>query len=74
MKPADPRAHLLEFLAGIPGPRAGNNLRELDSLGLLQVVVYLENTYGIDLAAAGIEPDDLRSVESVLALIERRGG
>lgn len=71
MIPADPRAHLLEFL-GYPEPGAGADpLERLDSLGLLKLVVYLEETYGISLVELGVEPDDLRSVEGVLSIVRR---
>ena len=43
----------------------------LASLALLQVVAYLERTYGIRLSELDVEPDDLRSVAGILALIER---
>jgi acyl carrier protein len=67
-------AHLTEFLSALaPGrgaPPEGGRL-DLDSLALLQVVTYLEQTYGIRLAEWDVEPDDLRSVTGILALIER---
>ena len=73
MKPADPRAHLMEFLGSLPSlrGRAGEELAVLSSLELLQVVSYLEKTYGVNLAKMRIEPDDLRSVEGLLAIVAR---
>ncbi len=72
MRPPDPRAHLLHYLAAMPGTRGGVvPLSELDSLGLLQVVLYLETIYGIRLAGHGVEPQDLRTVDGLLSLIER---
>ncbi len=71
MIPDDPRAHLLDFLGSlqlVPGP---DPLAQLDSLGLLKLVMYLEETYGTNLAALGVEPDDLRSVEGVLSIVRR---
>ena len=70
MIPDDPRAHLLEFLGSLQaaGPDA---LGQLDSLGLLRLVVYLEDTYGINLADRQVEPDDLRSLEGVLSIVQR---
>lgn len=67
-------AHLTEFLASIaPGcnlqPEHGEIA--LESLAILQVVAYLEKNYGIRLANEDVEPDDLRSVAGILALIER---
>jgi acyl carrier protein len=43
----------------------------VDSLAVLQIVVHLEETYGIDFSARGVEPEELRSVGSILDLIER---
>jgi len=67
---------LIEFLRSIaPGGDLhlqGGRL-ELESLAILQVVAYLETHYGIRLAELDVEPDDLRSVAGILALIERCG-
>ena len=38
----------------------------------MQIVVHLEETYGIDFAEHGLDPQELRSVGSILDLIERR--
>lgn len=74
MTVAQHRERLFEFLSSIaPGrdfERDGDAL-ELDSLALLQVVTYLEQQYGIHLAEHHVEPDDLRSVDGLLSLIER---
>ncbi len=43
----------------------------IDSLALLQIVAYLEETYRIDFSARGVEPEELRSMRSILDLIER---
>ena len=43
----------------------------IDSLAVLQIVVYLEETYGIDFSERGVEPEELRSVGSILDLIAR---
>lgn len=42
----------------------------IDSLAIVQIVVYLENTYGIDFAAGGFDPDRLSTMSSILDLIE----
>jgi len=42
----------------------------IDSLALVQIVVYLENTYGIDFSAHGFEPERLASVASILDFVE----
>jgi len=43
----------------------------IDSLALLQIVTYLEQTYGVDFSERGIDPEDLRSVHSIIELIAR---
>jgi acyl carrier protein len=43
----------------------------IDSLALLQIVTYLEQAYCIDFRERGIDPGDLRSVNSILELIAR---
>ena len=43
----------------------------IDSLALLQIVTYLEQTYYMDFREMGIDPADLRSVDSILNLIVR---
>ena len=70
MSLADQREDLLKFIASLqPGHNGGR--REMDSLTLLQVVVYLEEKFGLSLAELGVGPDDLRSIEGVMALIEK---
>jgi hypothetical protein len=73
MIPDDPRAHLLDFLASLQPkrPAGPDALTELDSLDLLKVVMYLEETYGINLADHQVEPDDLRSLEGLLSIVQR---
>ncbi len=75
------RHDILRFLTTIQRPdRALAGLEDgeglvasglIDSLSLLQIVVYLEDTYGIDFTTRGIEPEELRSMGSILDLIER---
>ena len=43
----------------------------IDSLALLQIVTYLEHVHGVDFSERGIDPGDLRSVNSILDLIAR---
>lgn len=43
----------------------------VDSLAILQIVVYLENTYGINFSANGFDPEQLGSIGNVLDVIER---
>jgi len=42
----------------------------IDSLGLLRVIVWLEDTFQIPLDDAEIAPDSFRSVEAIHAVIE----
>jgi acyl carrier protein len=74
------RQHLEQFLRTIQKPgRPLESLGEsdglvssglIDSLALVQIVLYLEETYGIDFAARGFDPDRLASMASILDLIE----
>ena len=43
----------------------------IDSLAMLQIVLYLESTYGIDFSTIGVDPERLRSMGSILDLIEQ---
>lgn len=42
----------------------------IDSLALVQIVFYLENTYGIDFSTYGFDPERLASMTSILDFIE----
>jgi len=75
------RLELIEFLSTIQRPDYSltaideeSGLVEsglIDSLALLQIVTYLEQTYGVDFNERGIDPEDLRSVNSILEFIAR---
>lgn len=41
----------------------------VDSLAIMQIVVYLEEQYGIDFAARGFDPDRLATMGSIVDLI-----
>jgi acyl carrier protein len=43
----------------------------IDSLALLQIITYLEQTYGIDFSEKGIDPGELRSVNAILEFVAR---
>jgi acyl carrier protein len=43
----------------------------IDSLAVLEIVSYLETTYGLDFAEAGIDPGDLTTIAGILELVER---
>lgn len=72
--------HLMQFLRGIQKP--GKNLDDLDpeagmvqsghidSLSIVQIVVYLETTYGIDFSSRGLDPERLASIAGILDFIE----
>ena len=45
----------------------------IDSLAMVQIVVYLENTYGIDFMAHGFEPERLASMTSILDFVDEAG-
>ncbi len=75
------RKHLVEFLKGIQ--KAGVSVEQLgdedglvasgliDSLAIMQIVVYLEETYGIDFSKRGIDPEELGTIGGILGIIER---
>ena len=43
----------------------------IDSLAIIQIINHVEGTYGVDFLAGGINPSELRSVGSILDIIER---
>jgi len=76
------RMGLINFLRGIQ--KAGlpiENLSDsdrlvasglIDSLAILQIVIYLEQTYGINFSSNGFDPEQLGSIGSILDLIEQK--
>ena len=46
----------------------------VDSLAIMQILVYLEEQYGIDFAANGFDPDRLATMGSIVELIEESRG
>ncbi len=42
----------------------------IDSLAILQIVTYLEVTYGLDFSSRGVSPEELGSIGGILNLIE----
>ena len=75
-------ANLIQFLRTIQRPDCPiddidehQHLTEtglIDSLAVLQIVLYLEQTYNIDFRENGVDPGELLSVSAILDLIERR--
>jgi len=54
---------------GLDDPLVASGL--LDSLAIMQIVVYLEESHGIDFAASGFDPERLATMGSIVALIEQ---
>lgn len=46
----------------------------IDSLALIEIVTHLEDEYGFDFRERGVDPDELRSVDAILDLIESAVG
>lgn len=75
------RQALLQFLhsiqkAGLPVESLQDTDRLvasglIDSLAILQIVSYLENTYGIDFSMRGVSPEELGSIGGILDVIEQ---
>lgn len=77
------KEHLLEFLRSIQQP--GQSVDELDpdqdlkqiglldSLAELELILYLENSYGIRFDDTGFNPNQVRTIGRILDLIESRG-
>ncbi len=74
------REELIAFLQSIQRPDAplgaideNAHLVEsglIDSLAMIEIIGFLESTYGIDFAETGVDPDELGSVSHILNLIE----
>lgn len=45
---------------------------ELDSLGVTTILMILSDTYGIKLEASDATPKNLRSLDSIVALVESK--
>jgi acyl carrier protein len=81
MEPEQRKGDLINFLRTIQRPDCP--LQEIDgelslvesglidSLALLQIITYLEQTYGIDFSEKGIDPGELRSVNAILEFVAR---
>jgi len=41
----------------------------IDSLAVIQIVMYLEETYGIDFTTGGVDPERLSSMAGILDLV-----
>ena len=75
------RQELLTFLrsiqkAGMPVEALGDDERLvgsglIDSLAMLQIVMWLETTHGLDFSVRGVSPEELGSIGDILELIEQ---
>ncbi len=52
---------------GVDEPLVASGL--VDSLAIMQIVVYLEERYSIDFAAGGFDPDRLATMAGIVALV-----
>ncbi|MBP2673309.1 MAG: hypothetical protein H6Q84_149 [Deltaproteobacteria bacterium] len=81
--PTSNRERLLAFLDGIRRPdkpisavRDSDNLVAaglIDSLAVLEIVMFLETQFSVDFSATGVDPTRLMSIPSILDVIERHG-
>ena len=81
--PASNRERLLAFLEGIRRPdtpissiRDDDNLVTaglIDSLAVLEIIMFLETEFSIDFSATGVDPTRLMSIPSILEVIEGPG-
>ncbi len=72
----DLRASVLRLLREVPQlDRADldHGSFEIDSVELLQIIVRLEQQFSLNLGDLDIEPQDLRSVDGIVAVLERHG-
>ncbi|MBP2675178.1 MAG: hypothetical protein H6Q84_2018 [Deltaproteobacteria bacterium] len=78
------RVRLLAFLDGIRRPdkpisaiQDSDNLVTaglIDSLAVLEIVMFLESEFSVDFSATGVDPIRLMSIPSILDVIDRHGG
>jgi acyl carrier protein len=75
---AEVRAYIVDrFLFGQGGDRLGNDDSFLersliDSTGILEVVMYLEQRYGIKVSDDELVPDNLDSLNRIAAFVARK--
>ncbi len=80
---ASGRERLLAFLEGIRRPdkpvssiRDDDNLVAaglIDSLAVLEIVMFLETEFSVDFSATGVDPTRQMSIPSILEVIDRHG-
>jgi acyl carrier protein len=71
---------IVEEITGdlVPGPLAHDEdllaADLIDSLGITQLVTFLEGRFGIVVGDEDLTPDNFRSVDAIVAFVERKGG
>jgi Phosphopantetheine attachment site. len=45
----------------------------IDSLGIMQLISFLEDTYGIEVDDDDLAPENFRSVDSIVSFVEKKG-
>jgi acyl carrier protein len=81
--PASNRERLLSFLDGIRRPDKpisaigdDDNLVAvglIDSLAVLEIIMFLETEFGVDFSVTDVDPTRLMSIPSILDVIDRNG-
>ncbi len=46
----------------------------LDSMRMVEMLVFVETQYGVDLMATGLQPEDIASVSALARTIDRKQG
>ena len=46
----------------------------LDSLRMVEMLVFIEMQYGVDLMASALQPEDIASVSALACTVERKRG
>jgi acyl carrier protein len=46
----------------------------VDSFGVLELIAFLEDTFGVTIAASRLDMTELETVHCIVALVERLGG
>jgi acyl carrier protein len=79
-KAAEVEKFIVEEITGdlVPGPLPHDAdllaADLIDSLGITELVSFLERTYGIKVGDEDLAPDNFRTVEAIVALVERKEG
>ena len=66
------RVDLLEDLLPMVDFDSDFLFRELDSLGVTTILMSLSDRYGIQLEAVDATPKNLKTLDSIVALVERK--